>query len=103
MAGRSEEDQQLLQAIKVIKILYQSNPFPTPHGTRNARKNRRRRWRRRQAQVDSIATRILASLIPGPQDNNPVELPSLEQLSIQDPEDTKPPGTGTADPRTKDV
>nr|P0C1L3.1 RecName: Full=Protein Rev; AltName: Full=ART/TRS; AltName: Full=Anti-repression transactivator; AltName: Full=Regulator of expression of viral proteins [HIV-1 O_MVP5180] len=102
MAGRSEEDQQLLQAIQIIKILYQSNPCPTPAGSRNARKNRRRRWRRRQAQVDSLATRILATVVHGSQDNNLVDLPPLEQLNIRDPEADRLPGTGTVDPGTKD-
>nr|BAH97672.1 Rev [Human immunodeficiency virus 1] len=102
MAGRSDEDQQLLQAIQIIKILYQSNPHPTPGGSRNARKNRRRRWRRRQAQVDTLATRILTTVVHGSQDNNLVDLPPLEQLSIRDPEADQLPGTWTVDPGTKD-
>nr|AAL28060.1 rev protein [Human immunodeficiency virus 1] len=102
MAGRSEEDQQLLQAIQIIKILYQSNPHPTTSGSRNARRNRRRRWRRRQAQVDSIAARVLASVVHGPQDNNLVDLPPLEQLSLRDPEVDQTPGTWTVDHRAED-
>nr|AAO47116.1 rev protein [Human immunodeficiency virus 1] len=102
MAGRSEEDQQLLQAIQIIKILYQSNPHPTQAGSRSARKNRRRRWRRRQTQVDAIASRILATVVHGSQDNNLVDLPPLEQLSIRDPEANQLPETWTVDPGTKD-
>nr|ALX35418.1 rev protein [Human immunodeficiency virus 1] len=102
MAGRSDEDQQLLQAIQIIKILYQSNPQPSPTGSRNARKNRRRRWRRRQTQVESIAARVLATVVHGPQDNNLVELPPLEQLNIRDPEVDQPSGTWTVDPRAED-
>ncbi|ALX35436.1 rev protein [Human immunodeficiency virus 1] len=102
MAGRSGEDQQLLQAIQLIKILYQSNPCPAPAGSRSARRNRRRRWRRRQAQVDTIASRILATVVHGPQDNNLVELPPLEQLSLRDPEVDQPPETWTMDSRAED-
>nr|ABB84175.1 truncated rev protein [Human immunodeficiency virus 1] len=44
MAGRSgDSDEALLQAVKIIKILYQSNPYPTPERTRQAQKNRRRK------------------------------------------------------------
>nr|AAO47098.1 rev protein [Human immunodeficiency virus 1] len=101
MAGRSDDDQ-LLQAIRIIKILYQSNPHPSPIGSRSARRNRRRRWRRRQAQVDTIAARILATVVHGPQNNNLVDLPPLEQLSIRDPESDQPSGNWTVDPRAED-
>nr|ALX35319.1 rev protein [Human immunodeficiency virus 1] len=102
MAGRSDEDQQLLRVVRIIKILYQSNPHPSPTGSRSARRNRRRRWRRRQAQVDTLAARILATVVHGPQDNTLVELPPLEQLSIRDPDGDQPSGTWTVDPGTKD-
>nr|P0C1L4.1 RecName: Full=Protein Rev; AltName: Full=ART/TRS; AltName: Full=Anti-repression transactivator; AltName: Full=Regulator of expression of viral proteins [HIV-1 O_ANT70] len=101
MAGRSEDDQ-LLQAIQIIKILYQSNPQPSPRGSRNARKNRRRRWRRRQAQVDTLAARVLATVVHGPQNNNIVDLPPLEQLSIRDPEGDQLSEAWTVDPRAED-
>nr|ALX35391.1 rev protein [Human immunodeficiency virus 1] len=101
MAGRSD-DERLLQAIQFIKILYQSNPRPSSSGSRNARKNRRRRWRRRQAQVDTLAARFLASVVHGPQDNNIVELPPLEQLSIRDPDGDQPSGSWTVDLGTED-
>nr|ALX35382.1 rev protein [Human immunodeficiency virus 1] len=102
MAGRSDDVQPLLQAVRIIKILYQSNPHPSPIGSRNARKNRRRRWRRRQAQIDTLAARVLATVVHGPQDNNLVELPPLEQLSIRDPESDQPSGTWTVDSRAED-
>nr|ALX35355.1 rev protein [Human immunodeficiency virus 1] len=102
MAGRSDDDRQLLQAIQIVKILYQSNPHPSPTGSRSARRNRRRRWRRRQAQVDFIAARVLATVVHGPQDNNCVELPPLEQLSIRDPEDHQAPETWTVEHRAVD-
>nr|AAO47168.1 rev protein [Human immunodeficiency virus 1] len=102
MAGRSGDDQQLLQAVRIIKILYQSNPQPAPTGSRNARRNRRRRWRRRQAQVETLAARVLATVVHRSQDDNLVELPPLEQLSIRDPERDQLPGTWTGDPRAED-
>nr|AAS72948.1 rev protein [Human immunodeficiency virus 1] len=101
MAGRSG-DEQLLQAIRIIKILYQSNPQPSPIGSRSARRNRRRRWRRRQAQVDTLAARILATIVHGPEDNNLVDLPPLEQLSIRDPESDQLSGNWTVDSRAED-
>ncbi|AAO47177.1 rev protein [Human immunodeficiency virus 1] len=101
MAGRSD-DTQLLQAIQIIKILYQSNPHPAPGGSRSARRNRRRRWRRRQAQVETLAARFLATVVHGPQDNNIVDLPPLERLSIRDPESDQLSGTWTGDPRAED-
>nr|ABI79830.1 rev protein [Human immunodeficiency virus 1] len=46
MAGRSgDSDDELLKTVRLIKFLYQSNPPPNPEGTRQARRNRRRRWR----------------------------------------------------------
>ncbi|CAC38425.1 rev protein [Human immunodeficiency virus 1] len=103
MAGRSDGDQPLLRAIQIIKILYQSNPHPSPTtGSTSARRNRRRRWRKRQAQIDTLAARILATVVHGPQDNNLVELPPLEQLSIRDPDGDQPSGTWTVDPGTED-
>nr|AAZ91950.1 truncated rev protein [Human immunodeficiency virus 1] len=44
MAGRSGDiDEALLQAVRAIRILYQSDPYPEPRRTRQAQKNRRRR------------------------------------------------------------
>nr|ABD36902.1 rev protein [Simian immunodeficiency virus]ABQ51082.1 rev protein [Simian immunodeficiency virus] len=81
MAGR-EEDANLLQTIRIIKILYDSNPYPSGAGSRAARRNRRRRWRRRQLQVDSIANRILQYRLGGPQEPPHLDLPDLSKLHL---------------------
>nr|AAY68598.1 rev protein [Human immunodeficiency virus 1] len=83
MAGRSgDSDEALLQAVRIIKILYQSNPYPKPEGTRQARKNRRRRWRARQRQIHSISERILSTCLGRPAEPVPLQLPPLERLHI---------------------
>nr|AAK31004.1 rev protein [Human immunodeficiency virus 1] len=83
MAGRSgDSDEALLQAVKIIKILYQSNPYPKPEGTRQARRNRRRRWRARQRQIHSISERILSTCLGRLEEPVPFQLPPLERLTI---------------------
>nr|AKT78497.1 rev protein [Human immunodeficiency virus 1] len=83
MAGRSgDSDEALLQAVRIIKILYQSNPYPKPEGTRQARRNRRRRWRVRQRQIRAISERILSTCLGRPAEPVPLQLPPLERLSI---------------------
>nr|ACZ69564.1 truncated rev protein [Human immunodeficiency virus 1] len=83
MAGRSgDTDEGLLRAIRIINILYQSNPYPKPRGTRQARKNRRRRWRARQNQIDSISERILRDFLGGSEEPVPLQLPPLERLNL---------------------
>nr|AKT78472.1 rev protein [Human immunodeficiency virus 1]AKT78481.1 rev protein [Human immunodeficiency virus 1]AKT78488.1 rev protein [Human immunodeficiency virus 1]AKT78506.1 rev protein [Human immunodeficiency virus 1]AKT78515.1 rev protein [Human immunodeficiency virus 1] len=83
MAGRSgDSDEALLQAVRIIKILYQSNPYPKPEGTRQARRNRRRRWRARQRQIRAISERILSTCLGRPAEPVPLQLPPLERLSI---------------------
>nr|AAW68111.1 rev protein [Human immunodeficiency virus 1] len=83
MAGRSgDSDEALLQAIRIIKILYQSNPYPKPEGTRQARKNRRRRWRARQRQIHSISERILSTCLGRSAEPVPFVLPPIERLHI---------------------
>nr|QHB19765.1 rev protein [Human immunodeficiency virus 1] len=87
MAGRSgDNDEALLQAVKIIKILYQSNPYPSPEGTRQARKNRRRRWRARQRQIDTISTKILSTCVGRFEEPVPFQLPPIERLTISDNE-----------------
>nr|UBF44887.1 rev protein [Human immunodeficiency virus 1] len=94
MAGRSgDSDAALLQAVKIIKILYQSNPYPKPEGTRQARKNRRRRWRARQRQIDSISERILSSCLGRSAEPVPLQLPPLERLHLDCSEDCGTSGT----------
>nr|AEW28316.1 rev protein [Human immunodeficiency virus 1] len=83
MAGRSgDADQELLRAVRIIKILYQSNPYPSSEGTRQARKNRRRRWRARQRQISALSERILSTCLGRPTEPVPLLLPPIERLSL---------------------
>nr|AAR26407.1 rev protein [Human immunodeficiency virus 1] len=83
MAGRSgNSDEELLTAIRIIKILYQSNPLPSPEGTRQARRNRRRGWRARQKQIDSISERILSTCLGRSAEPVPLQLPPIERLHL---------------------
>ncbi|AAL47798.1 rev protein [Human immunodeficiency virus 1] len=94
MAGRSgSTDEDLLRAVRIIKILYQSNPYPPPEGTRQARKNRRRRWRARQRQIHSISERILSACVGRPTEPVPLQLPPLERLHLNCSEDSGTLGT----------
>nr|AAZ91824.1 rev protein [Human immunodeficiency virus 1] len=94
MAGRSgDSDEALLEAVRIIKILYQSNPYPKPKGTRQARKNRRRRWRARQRQINSISERLLSTVLGRPAEPVPFLLPPIERLHIGDSESSGTSGT----------
>nr|AXP14285.1 rev protein [Human immunodeficiency virus 1] len=96
MAGRSgSTDEELLRAVRIIKILYQSNPSPYPssEGTRQARKNRRRRWRARQRQIRAISDRILSTCLGRPTEPVPLPLPPLERLHLNCNEDCRTCGT----------
>nr|WEU84963.1 rev protein [Human immunodeficiency virus 1] len=94
MAGRSgNTDEELLRAVRIIKILYQSNPYPEPRGTRQARKNRRRRWRARQSQIRAISDRILSSCLGRSPEPVPLQLPPLERLRLDCSEDCGTSGT----------
>nr|AAR27663.1 rev protein [Human immunodeficiency virus 1] len=94
MAGRSgDSDAALLQAVKIIKIIYQSNPYPKPEGTRQARRNRRRRWRARQRQIHSIGERILSACLGGSTEPVPFQLPPIEKLHIDCSESSGTAGT----------
>nr|AGO06151.1 rev protein [Human immunodeficiency virus 1] len=104
MAGRSGgSDEALLEAVRIIKILYQSNPYPEPRGTRQARKNRRRRWRARQAQINSISERILRTCLGRPAEPVPLQLPPLERLRITDSESGGASGTQQSQGTTEGV
>nr|ANW11201.1 rev protein [Human immunodeficiency virus 1] len=93
MAGRSgSTDEELLKAVRIIKILYQSNPFPSSEGTRQARKNRRRRWRARQRQI-RISQRILRTYLGRSPEPVPFQLPPLERLQLDCSEDCGTSGT----------
>nr|AAQ98308.1 rev protein [Human immunodeficiency virus 1] len=94
MAGRSgSTDEELLRAVKAIRILYQSNPFPSSEGTRQARKNRRRRWRARQRQIRAISERILSACLGRSTEPVPLQLPPLERLHLDCSEDCGTSGT----------
>nr|AKM45679.1 rev protein [Human immunodeficiency virus 1] len=83
MAGRSgDEDEELLRVARTIRILYQSNPYPSSEGTRQARKNRRRRWRARQKQIRQISERLLSACLGRSAEPVPLQLPPLERLSL---------------------
>nr|ADC81653.1 rev protein [Human immunodeficiency virus 1]ADC81661.1 rev protein [Human immunodeficiency virus 1]ADC81668.1 rev protein [Human immunodeficiency virus 1]ADC81676.1 rev protein [Human immunodeficiency virus 1]ADC81684.1 rev protein [Human immunodeficiency virus 1] len=83
MAGRSgDSDEDLLKAVRLIKFLYQSNPPPSPEGTRQARRNRRRRWRRKQKQLHQISNWILTTHLGRPAQPVPLQLPPLERLTL---------------------
>nr|AHA50735.1 rev protein [Human immunodeficiency virus 1] len=98
MAGRSgDSDEELLRAVRIIKILYQSNPYPEPRGTRQARRNRRRRWRARQNQIRAISHRLLSSCLGRPAEPVPLQLPPLERLHISDNESGGTSGTQGVD------
>nr|ADM64051.1 rev protein [Human immunodeficiency virus 1] len=94
MAGRSgNPDEDLLKAVEFIKILYQSNPPPSTEGTRQARRNRRRRWRARQKQIYSIGERILSTYLGRPEEPVPLQLPPLERLTLNCDKDCGTSGT----------
>nr|ARA72317.1 rev protein [Human immunodeficiency virus 1] len=94
MAGRSgDPDAELLTAVRIIKLLYQSNPYPKPRGTRQARKNQRRRWRARQRQIDSISERILSTCLGRSAEPVPLLLPPIERLHLGCSEDCGTSGT----------
>nr|ATW67272.1 rev protein [Human immunodeficiency virus 1]ATW67280.1 rev protein [Human immunodeficiency virus 1]ATW67288.1 rev protein [Human immunodeficiency virus 1]ATW67296.1 rev protein [Human immunodeficiency virus 1]ATW67304.1 rev protein [Human immunodeficiency virus 1] len=94
MAGRSgSTDEDLLRAVRIIKILYQSNPYPSAEGSRQTRKNRRRRWRARQRQIRAISERILISCVGRPTEPVPLQLPPLERLHLDCDEDCGTSGT----------
>nr|QGV15785.1 rev protein [Human immunodeficiency virus 1]QGV15793.1 rev protein [Human immunodeficiency virus 1]QGV15801.1 rev protein [Human immunodeficiency virus 1]QGV15809.1 rev protein [Human immunodeficiency virus 1]QGV15817.1 rev protein [Human immunodeficiency virus 1] len=94
MAGRSgSTDEELLRAVRIIKILYQSNPYPSSEGTRQARRNRRRRWRARQRQIHKTCERILSTCLGRPPEPVPLLLPPLERLHLGGNEDCGTSGT----------
>nr|UTT72009.1 rev protein [Human immunodeficiency virus 1]UTT72013.1 rev protein [Human immunodeficiency virus 1] len=104
MAGRSgESDAALLQAVEAIKILYQSNPYPKPEGTRQARRNRRRRWRARQRQIREIGQRILESCLGRFEEPVPLQLPPIDRLTINCSESSGTSGTQQSQGTTEGV
>nr|ULA48940.1 rev protein [Human immunodeficiency virus 1]ULA48949.1 rev protein [Human immunodeficiency virus 1]ULA48958.1 rev protein [Human immunodeficiency virus 1]ULA48967.1 rev protein [Human immunodeficiency virus 1]ULA48976.1 rev protein [Human immunodeficiency virus 1] len=101
MAGRSgDSDEELLRTVRLIKFLYQSNPPPSPEGTRQARRNRRRRWRERQRHIKTISGWLLSNYLGRPAEPVPLQLPPLERLTIACTEDCGTSGTqGVGNPQ----
>nr|ABD39409.1 rev protein [Human immunodeficiency virus 1] len=94
MAGRSgNSDEELIQTVRIIKFLYQSNPLPSPEGTRQARRNGRRRWRERQRHIRSVSGWLLSTRLGRPAEPVPLQLPPLERLTLDCNEDCGTPGT----------
>nr|AFN62002.1 rev protein [Human immunodeficiency virus 1]ANW11421.1 rev protein [Human immunodeficiency virus 1] len=101
MAGRSgDSDEDLLNTVRLIKLLYQSNPPPRQEGTRQARRNRRRRWRQRHRQIQQISGWILSNHLGRSAEPVPLQLPPLERLTLDCNEDCGTSGTqGVGDPQ----
>nr|ADF86077.1 rev protein [Human immunodeficiency virus 1] len=101
MAGRSgDSDEELLRAVRLIKLIYQSNPPPSSEGTRQARRNRRRRWRARQRQIQAISDRIIRTYLGGPTEPVPLQLPPIDRLTLDCKEDCGTSGTqGVGNPQ----
>ncbi|AIK20058.1 rev protein [Human immunodeficiency virus 1] len=94
MAGRSgDSDEDLLKTVRIIKFLYQSNPPPSPEGTRRARRNRRRRWRERQRHIQAISGWILSNHLGRSSEPVHLQLPPLERLTLDCDEDCGTSGT----------
>nr|BAF42611.1 Rev [Human immunodeficiency virus 1] len=94
MAGRrGDSDEDLLTTVRLIRFLYQSNPPPSPEGTRQARRNRRRRWRQRQQQIQAISAWILSTHLGRPVEPVPLQLPPIERLNLDCSEDCGTSGT----------
>nr|BAF42438.1 Rev [Human immunodeficiency virus 1]BAF42447.1 Rev [Human immunodeficiency virus 1] len=94
MAGRSgDADEELLRVARTIRILYQSNPYPPSEGTRQAKRNRRRRWRARQRQIRAISERILSTCLGRSAEPVPLQLPPIERLCLDCSEDSGTSGT----------
>nr|WPU90760.1 rev protein [Human immunodeficiency virus 1] len=90
MAGRSRDsDEDLLKTVRLIKFLYQSNPPPSNEGTRQARKNQRRKWRERQRQIRTISDQILKTYLRRPEEPVPLQLPPLKRLTLDCDEDCR--------------
>nr|AEO84893.1 rev protein [Human immunodeficiency virus 1] len=101
MAGRSgDSDEDLLQTVRLIKLLYQSNPLPSPEGTRQARRNRKKRWRERQRQIRSLSGWLISTHLGRSTEPVPLQLPPLERLTLDYNEDCGTSGTqGVGDPQ----
>nr|AUO71273.1 rev protein [Human immunodeficiency virus 1]AUO71282.1 rev protein [Human immunodeficiency virus 1]AUO71291.1 rev protein [Human immunodeficiency virus 1]AUO71298.1 rev protein [Human immunodeficiency virus 1]AUO71307.1 rev protein [Human immunodeficiency virus 1] len=94
MAGRSgDSDEELIKTVRLIKRIYQSNPPPSTEGTRQARRNRRRRWRERQRHIQQISEWILRTYLDRSEEPVPLQLPPLERLTLDYSKDCGTSGT----------
>nr|QAR19705.1 rev protein [Human immunodeficiency virus 1]QAR19713.1 rev protein [Human immunodeficiency virus 1]QAR20359.1 rev protein [Human immunodeficiency virus 1]QAR20393.1 rev protein [Human immunodeficiency virus 1]QAR20429.1 rev protein [Human immunodeficiency virus 1] len=94
MAGRSgDSDEELLKIVRLIKHLYQSNPPPSSEGTRQARRNRRRRWRERQRHIRTVSGWLVDTYLGRPEEPVPLQLPPLERLTLDCNEGSGTSGT----------
>nr|WMY98580.1 rev protein [Human immunodeficiency virus 1] len=94
MAGRSgDSDEDLLKTVRLIKDLYKSNPPPSNEGTRQARRNRRRRWRERQKHIRTVSGWLLHNYLGRPEEPVPLQLPPIERLTLNCSEDCGTSGT----------
>nr|QAR20375.1 rev protein [Human immunodeficiency virus 1]QAR20384.1 rev protein [Human immunodeficiency virus 1]QAR20402.1 rev protein [Human immunodeficiency virus 1]QAR20411.1 rev protein [Human immunodeficiency virus 1]QAR20464.1 rev protein [Human immunodeficiency virus 1] len=94
MAGRSgDSDEELLKVVRLIKHLYQSNPPPSSEGTRQARRNRRRRWRERQRHIRTVSGWLVDTYLGRPEEPVPLQLPPLERLTLDCNEGSGTSGT----------
>nr|ALP12603.1 rev protein [Human immunodeficiency virus 1] len=80
--GNGDSDEELITTVRLIRRLYQSNPPPSPEGTRQARRNRRRRWRQRQRQIHEISTWLIRTHLGRSAEPVPLQLPPLERLTL---------------------
>nr|AVE27303.1 rev protein [Human immunodeficiency virus 1] len=103
MAGRSgDSDEELLKTVRLIKRLHQSNPPPSLEGTRQARRNRRRRWRKKQRWIRSISEWILSHHLGRPTEPVPLQLPPIERLTLDCDKDCGTSGTqGVGSPQIR--
>nr|ADG57037.1 rev protein [Human immunodeficiency virus 1] len=101
MAGRSgDSDEELLKTVRLIKKLYQTNPLPSPEGTRQARRNRRRRWRARQKQIHTLSGWLLRTFLGRSEEPVPLQLPPIDRLTLDCNEDCGTSGTqGVGNPQ----
>nr|AMD35470.1 rev protein [Simian-Human immunodeficiency virus] len=91
--SNQEREEELRKGLRLIQLLHQTNSPPNPEGTRQARRNRRRRWKQRQRQIRAISGWILDTFLGRPTEPVPLQLPPLERLTLDSCEDCGTSGT----------
>nr|AMD35475.1 rev protein [Simian-Human immunodeficiency virus] len=91
--SNQEREEELRKGLRLIQLLHQTNSPPNPEGTRQARRNRRRRWKQRQRQIRAISGWILDTFLGRPAEPVPLQLPPLERLTLDSCEDCGTSGT----------